>query len=159
MISGGLQEFAGKSANGFFVLREKDCFPMAATGGKGLSCEMICLQLLLRLRQINFETGSGAEGGFQVNVTGTLIDDAVDSSEAQASAFARIFRSEERLKDTSLDFRAHSATGVGDGKHDVVPRFNGGMRAGIPRVHGNVMGFDEQAAALRHGVGRVYREV
>src|SRR5215471_3262814 len=113
----------------------------------------------MRLREIEFETRSGAQRRLHVNVAGALVDDAIDGGQAESGTFSWIFCGEERLKDAGSDIGSHAAAGVSDSKHDVRPGLYGWMHCGIARIHGDVVSFDEKRAASRHGVGGVYGEV
>jgi len=158
LIAGGLQEFASEGADGVFVFDEKDSFAMLGGRGKGLRSRGDG-QLFLSNGEIYFKASAGAQRGFDVNVAGALVDDAVDGGETKAGAFARSFRSEKWFKDASLGFRGHAEAGIGDGDKNVLAGLYRRMRLGIFGVHSEVVSFDKKCAAFGHGVGSIDREV
>ena len=81
------------------------------------------------------------------------IDDAGGDPEAEAGA-VEVLRGVEGLEEAGADGRGHAVAGIGDG--DAEARAAVGVAGGV--VHG-VVGTNDEAAALTHGVDRVGDEV
>jgi len=65
-----------------------------------------------------------AVSGFAVDedVSGALLDDAVNGSQAQAGSLALFLGGEERLEDARHGGFVHAGAGIADGKQNIVSR-------------------------------------
>jgi len=117
------------------------------------------IELFEGLREIEGEASAVAGGGVDMDEATALLDDAVDSGETEAGAFAGLLGGEERFEDAGLGGGVHAVTGVGNGEENVVSEFHGSMKVGVGVVDEEVLGFDGEPAAQRHGVTGVDGEI
>ena len=65
-------------------------------------------------RQLDDKAGAVAHFAVGSNRSTVLLNYSIGEAQSEASAFARFFRCEKRLKQARLHFRSHSATRVAD---------------------------------------------
>src|SRR3546814_9005897 len=66
---------------------------------------------------------------------------------------------EERLEHTIDDGRIDTGPGVAHRDHDVLPRHRIGVALAVLAVERHVAGFDDEFAAVRHGIARIDGEI
>src|SRR5262249_8405 len=92
------------------------------------------------------------------DVSAALFDDAVDSGQPQARAFADLLSRIERLEDTSSSLIVHSSPSVTDSQPYKRSRRNTQFRRqGL--FYNRVFGFNVELAAVRHSIGSVDYEI
>src|SRR6185312_14171459 len=113
----------------------------------------------LRARQINGKSCARAMIAVNGDLPAAPLDNAINGREAEAGPLAHLLRREERLKDTGLRFRIHTAPGITEENTHVIARREGDLFAGVRLFDGPVAGSDHDFATLGHGIARVHREV
>ena len=110
-------------------------------------------------RQIDFKAGALAWLTVNGDAPSTLLDNAVNSSQAQAGAFARLFGGEERLKDARPGCLIHALAGVGHRQHNA--RAGGSIELNLATVlvEFEVASLNGQPAAGWHGIAGVNHQV
>src|SRR5258708_1003178 len=93
------------------------------------------------------------------DISAALFDDPVDGGEAQAGTASAFLSGEERLEDLRFSLRVHAGTGVTDSEHHVTSGCHAFMIAAVASVQIDVGGFEDQFAAVRHGVAGVDHQV
>src|SRR5579885_884681 len=93
--------------------------------------------------------------GIDLNVAAGLLHKPVDHGQAEPGALAGRLGGEERLEDPPLDLLTHAHAGVAHRELDIFPGRRVGMILDIVLAQDNVVRFDGQRAAARHGVARV----
>ena len=88
-----------------------------------------------------------------------LLDDAVHHRKAQAGSLAEALGGEEGFEDLRLDVGRHPHAVVADGEHDILPAADLHVLARIVLVQFVIGRFDQQLAAVGHGVAGVDHEV
>ena len=91
-------------------------------------------------------------------MTIALFDDSVHGRESQPSTLWSL-GSEERIEDMHLRLGVHTHAGIADRQHDVLTGPNRRVIARIVLIERDVLSFDCQFAAVRHGVAGVYSQV
>src|SRR5581483_4685041 len=89
----------------------------------------------------------------------TLLDDAENRGQAEASTFTDLFCTEKRLEDMGLGFLVHSDTRIAHGQHYVWTRLYRRVLAGMNFIDLDIRGLDGDLAAPRHGVASIDRQI
>src|SRR5271170_290735 len=157
-ITAGCEGVANELADGFFVFDQEDGFG-AADGGESNGSDAVRLGRFVDAGEINGEDGAAAGLALDEDVTAALLDDAVDSGESEAGAFAILLGGEERLEDAGLSFAVHALAGVANGNHDVRAVFDESIFGVVGIVESDAGGANADFAAVRHGVLGIDHEI
>ena len=93
------------------------------------------------------------------DVAGGLLDEAVHHAEAEAGALAGPLRGEERVEHLVEHVSRNAGPGIAHGDHGVAAGPDVAVHPGIVLVEHDRAGFDDQLAAVRHGVAGVEGEI
>ena len=93
-----------------------------------------------------------SRGAVGPNGAATLLDDAVDGGKTESSALPFFLGGEKGFEDVRLRFRVHAGATIVDGKLDVSAGFHQRMAGGVGLIEVGVARFDDQFAAVGHGV-------
>ena len=110
-------------------------------------------------RQIDVKSGSLLDLALYFHPAVMLFDDAVDGGQTETGGLPFRFGGEERFKDSRQDFGRDAYARVAHAQTDKLARARLGMRQSIRGAEGNIFGRDMEAAAFRHGVARVCRQI
>ena len=160
LVAFAAEEAAGEIADQRLVLHHEHA--LAASPRRGLRRRPgEPLAALLHLGQVDPEGASLARLAVDPDVAVALLHDAVGRREAESGAVADRLGGEERLEDLGLGRRIHAAAGVAHRHEHVRSRthHSSGMPVAVVAAQHHRRGLDREAAALRHGVTRVEREV
>jgi hypothetical protein len=103
---------------------------------------------LWNARQEREEHASASWLAFNPNIPTALFHNAVNGSEAEASAFALFFRREKWLEDARACFRVHAVSRIPNDNRNVVTWSEECARFVRSLSDGNVPGFDAQGPAV-----------
>src|SRR5687767_725291 len=99
--------------------------------------------------------------GFAVNpdAAARLLRNSVDSRKSESCSFVCRLCRIEGLKDSALNFRAHSSPRIAHGQHHVSSRLDGAVRLRELTIKNHVSCLDSKLAAAGHRITRVDRQV
>ena len=157
LVAEALELCADISAHQFIILDHQDGLVTALDLGALGPREFF--RRGIGLRQIEAEGRAVALFAVDLDVSARLLDEAVDHAQAEPGALADFLGREERLEHPVDDIGPNSDSGIADRDHHVIPRHNVAVSRGIFLIEGHVLGFQDQLAALGHGIARVDRKI
>jgi len=107
---------------------------------------------LIDAGDIDFEGSALTKFAVDPDEAATLLDDAVDGGKTESSALPFFLGGEKGFEDVRLRFRVHAGATIADGKLDVSAGFHQRMAGGVGLIEVGVARFDDQFAAVGHGV-------
>ena len=113
----------------------------------------------IRYRQQNGHRGPEPHLAVNPDVPSALLHDAVAGRETQASALSLPLGGEERFEQVGQHVVGHPGSGIGDRQRDVVAGYHLRMSCAVLVAHREIGRFDDQPAAVRHGVPSVDGQV
>ena len=110
-------------------------------------------------RQIELHAGAVALLAVDLDVPVGLLDEAVDHAETKAGSLADFLGGEERIEHPFQVLGRNSGAGVAHRDHDIGSRRDLDIHVRIGLIEIDVLGLDREAAAVRHGVARIQRQI
>src|SRR5207253_933191 len=110
-------------------------------------------------QQVHPDRGAVTFLAVELDVTGRLLDEAVDHAQAEAGALARSLRREERVEYLVENTSRNAGAGITHRNHGVAAGPDVLIHAGVVFVENDGAGLDDELAAIGHGVAGVEREI
>src|ERR1700722_19611463 len=157
-IAETFEGLAGEIAKAFVIFGDKNQFGTAANRLHVLG-EILNFPGGNRKRKIHAKGGADVELAVDMQEAAVLTNDAVNGSKAQARAFADILGGKKRFKDTIQCAGVHSRPGIGNSEHGIASGLGMRLSRELLLVEHNFPGFNEELAALGHGIASVNAQV
>ena len=157
-VAKGFERLLRDLAHGGFVIHDEDQFVLAARQFGGNVRGPFGGRLGLR-GKVDFERRALSRFAVCSDESTVALHDGQRGREPEAGALADFLGGEKGIEDFLDDSRRNAGPSVLDLDKNVRSQFCLWVQAGVMRVEAEVLGGDDQLAAIRHGIARVHTEI